>query len=143
MCLGDVSMGKKLIPLLFLLLSGRVLAYEFPIEVAEYIDDVKIVAYLDKKDVNNTSQWVPFEGQPPLSIYDALQAVQKYIISNAEYVENKLIGIELKRIPHHEKNWHYLVKVKYKHGDKMQPHFFVVLMDGKVISALRKPESIK
>ena len=136
-------MYKKLLPLLLLLFSGKVLAYEFPIEVTEYIDDVKIVAYIDKNEISKTSQWVPFEGQPPLSIYDALQAVQKFMIENAEFAETRLTGIELKRIPHYEKNWHYLVKVKYKVADKMQPHFFLVLMDGKVISALREPESIK
>lgn len=136
-------MAKKLLPLLFLLMSGKVLAYDFPIEVVEYVDDVKIVAYIDKNDIKKTPQWVPFESKPPLSIYDALLAAKKYMISNAEFVENKLIGIELKRIPHYEDNWHYLVKVKYKVGDNIQPHFFVVLMDGKVISALRKPEAIK
>ena len=82
-------MGKKLIPLLFLLMSGRVLAYEFPVEVVEYIDDVKIVAYIDKNHISKISQWVPFESQPPLSIHDALQAVQKFMISNAEFAENK------------------------------------------------------
>jgi len=136
-------MYKKLIPLLLLLLSGKVLAYEFPIEITEYIDDVKIVAYIDKNDISKTSQWVPFEGKPPLTIDEALQAVQKFMIANAEFAETRFTGIELKRIPRHEKNWHYLVKVKYKVDDKMQPHFFVVLMDGKVISALREPESIK
>lgn len=136
-------MYKKLLPLLLLLFSGKALAFEFPIEVTEYIDDIKIVAYLNKSDVNELSHWVPFENQPPLSIYDALQAVQKYMIANSIYTGSTLTGIELKRIPHHEIYWHYVVKVRYKQDNKTWPHFFVVLMDGKVISALRKPESIK
>jgi hypothetical protein len=136
-------MYRKLIPLLFLLFSGKLLAFEFPIEITEYIDDIKIIAYINERDINRESRWTPFDGPPPLSIYDALQAVQGDISSNAAITDTTLIGIELKQIPHHEMYWHYLVKVKFKLADKTQPHFFVVLMDGKVISALKRPESIK
>jgi len=140
---GDLSMYKKLIPLLFLLFSGRALAYQFPIEVTEYIDDVKIVAYINQNDINEKSQWTPFESAPPLSIHEALQAVQKYLHSDADFTNATLTGIELKQIPHHKNYWHYLVKIKFTRGDMPKPHFFVVLMDGKVISALKEPESIK
>ena len=136
-------MYKKLLPLLVLLFSGKALAFEFPIEVTEYFDDVKIVAYIDKSDINEVSHWIPFEKQPPLSIYDALQAVKKFMISNSVFGDATVTGIELRRIPHHEIYWHYVVKVKYKDKENIRPHFFVVLMDGKVISAIREPESIK
>jgi len=136
-------MHKKLIPLLFLLFSGKLLAYEFPIEISEYIDDIKIIAYLNKSDISQEPKWTPFEGPPPLSIYDALQAVQSYISSDADITNTTLTEIELKQIPGHEIYWHYLVKVRFKVADKTQPHFFVVLMDGKVVSALKRPEPIK
>jgi hypothetical protein len=136
-------MFKKLMPFLLLLVFGRVMAYENPIEIIEYIDDVKVVAYINKSDINTKIEWTPFESPLPLSIDDALHAVQEYIQSDDDITDVKLSGIELKRIARHEMYWHYLVKLKYKSGDETRPHFFVVLMDGKVISALREPESIK
>jgi len=136
-------MYKKLLPFLFLLLSGKVLALNFPIEITEYFDDVKIIAYVNKSDINDKSQWTPFESPPPLSIPDALKAVETYISSDTSYVDTTLTEIELKRIPHHETYWHYLVKIKSTVDDAVQPHFFVVLMDGKVISAIKLPEAIK
>ena len=136
-------MFKKLIPFLLLLFFGRAMAYENPIEIIEYIDDVKVVAYISKSDITEKLQWTPLESPVPLSIDDALRAVQNYIKSDKDIADFKLSGIELKRIARYEMYWHYLVKLKYKSDGRMRPHFYVVLMDGKVISALREPESIK
>lgn len=133
----------RLVPSLFLLLSGQVLAYEFPIEITEYVDEVRIAAYINRGDINENVQWIPFEGPPPLSIHEALTAVQKYLQSDSDMVNSSLVEIELRPIPHHENNWHYLVRIRYQTNDKVQPHFFLVLMDGKVISAIREPEAIK
>lgn len=136
-------MFKKLLPLLILLLSGKALAYDFPIEITEYIDNVKIIAYVNKNDVNKNMEWSPFKSSLPLSVTDALTTVQKYLSANAAFSDVRFMSIELKQIPHHEKHWHYIVKVTYKIEGNTHPHFFVVLMDGKVISALTKPEAIK
>lgn len=133
---------RFLLPL-FLLLSGKVLAYEFPIEITEYVDEVRIAAYIKKEDINNNVKWTPFEGPPPLTIDEALKAVQEFIKSDVDMAKSTLVEIELRQIPNHEKSWHYLVRVRYQSEDKIQPHFFLVLMDGKVISAIREPESIK
>lgn len=136
-------MSKRLIPFLLLLFCGKAIAFENPIEIIEYIDDIKIVANIKKSDISNKAEWIPFTSPPPLSVGDALQAVQKYIMSNNAISDVKLRGIELKRMSHHKMVWHYLIKINYKIGDNTRPHFFVVLMDGKVISALQEPESIK
>ena len=136
-------MRKILTSLLFLLFSGNILAYEFPVVITEYFDEIKIDAYIKKSDINTKLQWTPFKSPPPLSINDALQAVNNYIVSNNESTNIILIGIELKQIPRYENVWHYLVKVKSTLGDISRPHFFVVLMDGKVISAIKEPVSIK
>lgn len=136
-------MYKKMLPLLVLLFSGKVMAYDFPLEIIEYIDDVKIFAYLKQNDIDEKAKWTPFESQPPLSVNDALLAVQQFIKSNEGFTDVSLTSIELKQIPHHKHYWHYLVKVKYSSKDKQQPHFFIVLMDGKVVSALKQPEAIK
>jgi len=138
-----MSVQKNLMVLLLVLFSGKALGYEFPIEVTEYIDDVKVVVYINKSDISHEAKWIPFEHSPPLSIGDALQAVEKYVNSRNDFSALELTGIELKKIPHHEAHWHYLVKTNVKVSDKVQAHFFVVLMDGKVISALKEPDSIK
>jgi hypothetical protein len=133
-------------PLLALLLMGlaaRALAFDFPVEVTEYIDDVKIIAYLNQREVDKEPQWTPFEGPPALSIADALEAVQHRIESDTELSEVTLTGIELKQIPQHAGRWHYLVKVRFKQDASVRPHFFVVLMDGQVISAVKRPDAIK
>jgi hypothetical protein len=102
-------MYHSLVALLLLLLSARAMAYDFPLEITEYIDDVKVIAYLNESEVGNEPQWTPFEGPPALSIADALDAVQRHIKSDAEFADVTLMGIELKQIPHHAKRWHYLV----------------------------------
>jgi hypothetical protein len=140
---GDASMHKWFITLSFLLLASKALAFEFPIEVIEYMDDVKVVAYIDRHDIDKEKRWHPFQEQPPISIHDALRAVKAFIDSTENFTDITMTGIELKHIPHHEAHWHYLVKVRYRTDGVLKPHFFVVLMDGKVISAIREPESIK
>ena len=132
-----------MISFLLLVLSGKVLAVEFPIEITEYVDEVRIAAYINKEDIKNNVQWTPFEGPPPLSIHEALKSVQEYMKSDEDMASATLVEIELRPIPHHEKSWHYLVRMRYQSEDKVRPHFYLVLMDGKVISAIREPESIK
>lgn len=136
-------MLKKILLLLMLLSSSHVLAVEFPIEISEYIDDVKIDAYINREDLNNTSQWTPFESSPPLTINQALTAILNDENAAIDFNNSTVVGIELKPVPRHKSYWHYLVKIKTVSEDKSEPHFFVVLMDGKVISAIREPDSIK
>ena len=136
-------MYKKLMPFVFLFFACNVLANQHPIEIMEYIDDVKIIAYINDSDIDAETRWTPFESPPPLSISDALTAVEHYIKKNSDFTSAALSGIELKKMPRHENIWHYLVRVKGTIADKTQAHFYVVLMNGKVISGIRKPDSIK
>ncbi len=136
-------MLKKILPMLLLIFSSHVLAFEFPIEISEYIDDVKIDAYINKEDLNNTTQWTPFKSSLPLTIDQALTAILNDEKSNIDFETSRVIGVELKPVPHHESYWHYLVKIKSVSEDGSRPHFFIVLMDGKVISAIKEPDSIK
>lgn len=132
----------RFLPVFALLFSAKLFAYEFPIEATEYLDDVKVVAYIKKSDISQGLIWTPFASAPPLSMSAALQAIQDYA-EKAGLENMTLTGIELKPIPHHEKHWHYLVKVKTEEDDTFQSHYFVVLMDGKVIPALKQPDAIK
>ncbi len=131
------------LPLLVMLFSGKVLAYEFPIEVFEYVDGEKVVAFINERDIDKSLHWVPFEGSPPLTLVDALKGIRKYMVSDPDLVDAALTEIELKRIPHHEKHWHYLVKMKSEADGKSRSHYFVVLMNGKIILAMVEPEPLK
>ena len=136
-------MQHKLLPLLLLLFSANAFAVKFPIEITEYIDEVKVDAYINEADLNKTSKWTPFKSAPPLSVNDALASIKQHIHADANFADTTLIGVELKPVPGHTAYWHYLIKLKTVTDGKSQPHFFVVLMDGKVISAIKEPESIK
>ena len=135
-------MSLRLLPLLVLLFSTKLYAYEFPLDVNEYIDDVKVVAYINNSDIKPELSWQPFAGVPPLSMAAALQAIQEYA-SKADLEDLTLTGIELKPIPQYENQWHYLVKVKSEVDEVLESYYYIVLMDGKVISALKQPDSIK
>jgi hypothetical protein len=49
----------------------------------------------------------------------------------------------LRRIPQHEDDWHYMVKMHTEEDGAVRNHYLFVLMSGKVIPALNEPESIK
>ena len=124
-----------------LLLSSQIKAVEYPVEIIEYIDNVRVVAFVNESDINKSPQWDP-PSAPPLSMANALSAVQRHI-APAPINSDSLIGIELKPIPRHAHYWHYLVKNKVRGEEKSVSHYYVVLMDGKVIPAIKEPESVK
>ena len=132
----------KLLPFVILLFSKTLYAYESPIEIIEYIDNVKVVAFINKADIKKTSAWIPFKSKPPLTVEKALAKVKLFLSKNT-LKSLTMREIELKRVPHHNKYWHYLVKLSYKVNNQLQFHYFIVLMNGKVIAALKEPESIK
>jgi hypothetical protein len=137
-------MFLRLLPLVFLLLSANTYAYKFPTEIIEYIDNTKIVAFINENDIQKSLPWSPLEGTtPPLTMENALKAVQKYTTTDSSLTHAALQEIELKQIPKHEKQWHYLVKMKTQSDEKSQSHFLIVLMSGKVLPGLREPEVIK
>ena len=133
----------RVLPFLLLIASAQVQAYELPIEVIEYLDNRKVVAFINEGDIDKTQHWAPFDAAPPLTIEAALKAIKQHVAGDPEYAKASLLGIELKQIPHHEGYWHYLVKMKTPTTDKPRSHYFIVLMNGKVISGIREPETVK
>ena len=133
----------RMLALPLVLFSVTVHASEFPIEIIEYVDQTKVVAFINEEDIDRTVAWVPFEGPPPLTIADALALVQKFIAPDAEMAGSRLTEIELRRIPHHEIHWHYVVRMKAHTRDKPRSWFFIVLMNGKIIPGLQEPQAIK
>ena len=137
-------MFKTLLSLLFLIASVPALAYQFPLEVSEYIDDVKIDVFIDPKDLEGQTPWRPFQAPLPLTLDQALAAIARGVKQDPRIDRAGLVGVELKPIPRHPGLWHYLVKMKAVMADgKQQALYFIVLMNGKVVPALREPESIK
>jgi len=129
--------------LVFLFFSHNLYAYEAPLEIIEYMDNTKIIAFIDEADMNKTKDWQPTDGVPPLTINGALKAIKKQASAYPELEDTVLSEIELKPIPRHEQHWHYIVKMKSKHNTKSQTHYVIVLMDGKVYPGLKEPEMLK
>jgi hypothetical protein len=136
-------MLARILPLLLIVFSAKIQAIEFPLEVIEFIDNARVVAFIEEADIDNSSYWEPFEGAPPLSMTDALNAIHEHLAADPDLGNATLAGIELKQIPHHENCWHYLVKIQTRSNAKPRSRYFIVLMSGKVISGLREPETVK
>lgn len=137
-------MRMRILPVLVLLgCSTKLPAVQFPVEVIEFMDNARVVASIEAVDIDASAQWQPFSGAPPLSLTAALDAVHKHLAADPTLADATLSGIELKQIPHHENHWHYLVKLQAHNADNPRPHYFIVLMNGKVIAGLREPQAVK
>ena len=110
---------------------------EFPLELIEYLDDVKVVAFVRPSALEKAPTWDPVAEPLPLGIPQALQAVRAFVGPDSGY---RLRSIELKPIPSHPGHWHYLVRTTDPHG---KPRYFAVLLDGTLIPATVEPESYK
>jgi hypothetical protein len=128
---------------MILLLSQHVAAFEFPIQITEYLDDKKIIVFINEGDIDEALHWEPESGPPPLSMIGAFNAVRKIIDADGNLPAAELMEIELKQIPHHPQQWHYLVKMRIRDNGERTPGYFVVLMNSKVIPALPRPDALR
>ncbi|MDT8282152.1 MAG: hypothetical protein RQ982_04980 [Gammaproteobacteria bacterium] len=133
----------RYLPFLLLLLTSRILANEYPVEIFEYLDDTKVVAFLKNSDIDKTAEWVPLETEVPLNINSALKAISDLAATDDSLKLISLTSIEIKQIPGHPNHWHYLVEMTTENTGKIQPQYFIVLLDGKVIPAVKEPEGFK
>lgn len=137
-------MKLRYLLLLLVFTSVNAQSYQPSIEVFERFDDVKLVAYINTSDIENYPLWHSLSEAPPLSIANAIQAVNELYKANNESIPAGTIKeIELREIPQHEKYWHYLIKIKVNNSEKPKYQVYVVLMNGKVIPAMLQPESYK
>lgn len=137
-------MKPRLLPLLLLLGSSATWAYQFPLEVTEYIDDVKIDAFISPQALAVQPTWKPFQKPLPLTLDQALAAIAGGMKKDPRITHARLIGVELKPLPGRPGLWHYLVKMQTRTADgRRKPVFFIVLMNGQVIPAIPEPEAIK
>lgn len=132
-------MLSRIIAGLLLLVSIGCRAVEFPIELVEYVDDARIVALVNESDIDAGAGWVPGSGSPPVSMDEALAIVQTAIADDPRFEGAAVDEVAIKRIPHHTEHWHYLVKLVSGTAHHPRLDFFVVLMNKKLIPAIREP----
>lgn len=128
------------LPILILVLTTSVYAFQPKITILEQFDNLKMVASIDKKDLNNSPEWNPNVDTPPLTIAGAIQAVKDF--NKTPDTLGAIKEIEIRPVPKHEKHWHYLIKIA---NESMitKYNIYVVLMNGKVVPAIIEPPSYK
>lgn len=138
-------MFPRLLTGLIFLAAQNVLASPFPQVLIESFDDTKLVIYVNESDINNTPDWQPSEGAPPLSVKALLNDIKKWNTRNPEYANTTINEFELKPIIHHEKQnrWYYLVQMKDDTNKTSNTLYLAVLMNGKVLPVIKEPASYK
>ncbi|MCG6898364.1 MAG: hypothetical protein LJE60_14840 [Thiocapsa sp.] len=132
-------MKLRIISVLLLLAPLGCRATEFPIALVEYVDDSRVVALVKQSDIDQGTGWVPGSESPPLSIEDAVAIVREATARDSRLAAATLNEVVLKRIPHHTDHWHYVIKLQSGPSDHPHLDFFVVLMNGRLIPAIREP----
>jgi|GEM_PF-1657998 len=129
---------------LLTLLAANAQALQPSIEIIEQLDDLKLVAFVDEKNLENYPLWINLEENPPLQINRAIRAIQDLYNKNGNKLNSSGIKeIELKEIPHHKNYWHYIIRVEGNSENRSIDQVYVILMNGKVIPALIETESYK
>ncbi len=137
-------MTYKLFIGVLLLVSQQAFAAHFPLVIIEPFDETKIVIYVSETDIEQSPAWTPADGAPPLTIEKLIRDINRYKTRDPRLAGAIVHEIELKPIQHHEKQnrWYYLVQMKTT-KNKPHRHYLAVLMNGKILSAVKEPESYK
>ena len=123
------------------ILTTSAYAFQPTVEIIEQFDNIKVVAVISEKDINNSPMWNPDIEAPPLNIKDALQSIRK--LSKQSKTTYSVKEIEIRSIKRHPGYWHYLIKTVSNDMNMRKYDVYVVLMDGKAIPATIEPESYK
>lgn len=115
-------------------------SYQPKVEIIEQFDDIKMVAFISMEDMNNNPEWTPGNNAPPLTVAEAIDAVNSF--NNKTKATKPIVEIEIRQMPKHKNNWHYLIKVTNS-AMKSKYDIYVVLMSGMVIPAMIEPQSYK
>jgi len=123
-----------------LLMTANVHAFQSKIEIQEQFDNLKMVAFVDEKDIVKSPEWNPNNDTLPLTVTEAIQAVKDF--NKASKNLGAIKEIEIRPVPKHENHWHYLIKIV---NDSMKAKYdiYVVLMNGKVVPGIIEPQSYK
>ncbi len=128
-----------------LIFQHSVSASPFPLTLIETFDDDRVVIYASESDINNAPDWQPAEGAPPLSVKKLIDDINDWRTRNPEFRDATISEFELKPIRNHEKQhrWYYLVQIKNAGSSKADEHYLAVLMNGKVLPAIKEPAAYK
>ena len=108
-------------------------AYQPKIEIVEQFDNLKMIAFINKEDVDNNPSWIPGSNKLPLTVADAVHAVN--VLSKKL---NTIVEIEIRLMPKYKNKWHYLIKTANS-AMRFKYNIYVVLMNGKVVPAIIEP----
>jgi len=120
--------------------SSNANAFQPKVEIYEQFDNLRMITFIDENDINNSPEWNPDSSLIPLTVDRAIQAVIDF--SKDSITPGVIKKIELRRVPKHDKHWHYLIKIS-NDAMKTKYNIYVVLMDGKVIPAIIEPQGYK
>lgn len=138
-------MSYKLFAGILLLAAQNVFASDYPLVIIEPFDDARIIIYVSETDIEKSPAWKPTNGTPPLTIEKLIADIQKHIASDPRLANAIIHEIELKPILHHEKEnrWYYLIQMKIIDNQRPTSRYLAVLMNGKILSAIKEPKSYK
>jgi hypothetical protein len=137
-------MSFKYPALLITLLCLNSQAYAFPLEIFENLSGNRIVAFLEESDIDAAaSKWQPSEQTPPVTVQKLTRSIFEHMATEKGLENIEVEEIDLRPIPRHKEQWHYLVKMKVENNHEIEHRYFLVLMNGKIFPAIREPESIK
>lgn len=125
--------------------TANALAYQFPLEIIEKFDDARLVIFVAESDIRNTPEWSPARGNPPLTIAGVVSKVLQWCEKDKNLKNANILKIELKPILRFEKQnrWYYLVQLQTPNSGQHTIQYLAILMDGKILPAIREPSSIK
>jgi hypothetical protein len=118
-------------------------ALEMPNEIFEYVDNERVVAFVNESDIDDAAAWKQGDDKPALSVAGVAALSHDYVERYEATRGAVLDEITLRRIPQHDDDWHYMVKMHTEKDGEVSSHYLFVLMSGKVIPAINEPEAIK
>ncbi len=118
------------------LIAGGARAAQLPVEIVEYVDHYRVVLYLENKQLQGIPAWRPGEGDPPMSLGEAVSRTLAWVEKNALLRDARIHALSYKPVHNFEaqNRWYYLVELRQS-GKK---HFLAVLPDGEVVPAIRE-----
>lgn len=130
---------------LSVIICQKALANPFPLEVIERFADARIIVYIQQSDMDEAPAWHPGEGAPPLTIEALVRAIQKWTAGDPALAKATIRKIELKpiRLKNNQGRWYYLAQLSVDTEGQPSMHYVAVLMNGKILPAIREPEPYK
>ena len=131
----------RLITLVIVISATSAYASQSKVDLYERFDDFRVVAVIDKEDMNNSPTWNPGIDPLPLGVDAAIRSIRDFI-KQADTV-GAIEKIEIRGIKNYPGQWHYLFKVATDHTNSSGYKMYLVLLNGKVIPAFIEPDAIK